>query len=749
LQDNPKELHSTVNLFSDKNNLSNSILDNANLIILVWKGSGNLIKFNNYAQKLTGFQESEMLGNGWDGKLVDDALKKIMMIYFNDLSKANIPSPHETYVFDRTGRKIDVFWNNSVIYDEDNKPSTYIAMGTDVSDRKIAEEKLLISYKSLEILNGKLSFAQQELKTKFQELQASQESLKEIEEKSRLAIEGSKDGTWDWKIKDNKFSLSTRCKAMLGFKGEELQDTTSSWIKLIHSEDLSSFQQAMKMHLNKTTLFFNINTRMKTKVGTYKWILIRGKAIFDDKNLPIRMAGSTSDITNRKKNEETIYKLAYYDSLTNLPNRTLANLKLEDELKKARKYNTKLAILYMDLDNFKSINDSFGHYFGDKLLIEVTNSFNKFIDEKITVSRLGGDEFLILIPDVSGVVYATKLANKILKSLYRPFSIENNSIFVTASIGIAISPDDGLDIQTLLKNADTAMYHAKAQGKNNYKLFTKKLNDKLVKKMELEKTLRFSLLNCKEQEFTVYYQPQINAKSGELAGLEALVRWFHPEHGFIPPNDFIPIAEETGLVSEIDEFVLRATCNQQKQWQLDGRKIVPVSVNISAHQFKHKNLFDKIQNILQETDLSPEWLHIEITESATISDMSTAIKILNKFKAIGVKVLLDDFGTGYSSLNHLKNLPISTLKIDKSFVDQIAHGEHEKAIAYTLIQLAHCLNMDVIAEGVETIEQLAVLKEQNCDTIQGYLFSKPLPAIDLETFLPRELLSNKPKSMIF
>lgn len=746
---NQKELQYTVSLFNDKNNLANSILDNANLIILVWKGSGNLIKFNNYAQKLTGFNEDEVLGDKWDGTIVDNSLRSSMMVHFKDLSNGIIPLPHETYVFDKLGHKIDVFWNNSAIYDENDKPSIFIAMGTDVSDRKTAEEKLRKSHKELEILNDKLYLAQQELKIKYEELQASQKSLKEVEESSRLALEGSKDGIWDWKIKDNKFTLSTRCKIMLGFKDEELESSISSWIKLIHPEDMRYFQQAMRKHLNRITPFLNINVRMKTKIGIYKWILLRGKAIFDDNNLPVRMAGSTTDITTRKKNEETIYNLAYYDSLTNLPNRTMLNLKLEGELKKAKKHNTKLALLYMDLDNFKSINDSFGHLFGDKLLIEVTKSIRETTEEKVTISRLGGDEFMVLIPDIINVTYATKLADKVLKSLYKPFLINNNSIFATASIGVATFPDDGLDAETLIKNADTAMYHAKSQGKNNYKLFSKELNDKLVKKMELEKTLRFSLLNCKTEEFTVYYQPQINAKTGELVGLEALVRWLHPKYGFIPPNEFIPIAEETGLVNEIDEFVLRTACRQQKQWITTGLKAVPVSVNISAHQFKHKNLFEKIQNILKETEISPKWLHIEITESATISDMSATIKILNKFKAIGVKVLLDDFGTGYSSLNHLKNLPVNTLKIDKSFVDQIAHREHEKAIAYTLIQLAHSLNMDVIAEGVETVEQLSVLQEHDCDTIQGYLFSKPLPANSLETLLSKNFLANKVDAKTF
>lgn len=611
--DNKKELEYTVDLFNDKNNLVNSILDNANLIILVWKEKGILLKFNNYAQILTGFKEDEMLGLGWDGNLVDNKLKNLMMAGFDDLSKGIIPDPHETYVFDKSGDKISIFWNNSVIYDKHNKPSIFIAMGTDISARKNAEEKLATSYKSLEMLNNKLSSAQEELKKRFKELHSSQKSLKEV--------------------------------------------------------------------------------------------------------------------------EEAMYKLAYYDPLTNLPNRTLLNLKLENELKKAKSNNTQVGLLYMDLDNFKSINDTFGHSFGDKLLVEVAKSFQSFIDKNMIISRLGGDEFLIIIPNIKDINCVTNLANEVLKSLCKPFIVNGLSTFVTTSIGIVIFPIDGTDIQTLFKNADTTMYHSKSLGKNTYQLFSKEINDNLVKKMELEKILRFSLLNCKKSEFSVYYQPQVDVKTSELVGLEALVRWHHPKYGFISPNEFIPLAEERGLVNEIDEFVLNTTCNQLKEWQNKGYKLVPVSVNISANQFKQQNLFEKIQEILNKTKLSSRWLHIEITESATICDMNMAIKILNKFKAIGVKVLLDDFGTGYSSLNHLKYLPINTLKIDKSFVDQIAYCENEKAIANTLIQLAHNLNMDVIAEGVETKEQLEVLKSQKCDTIQGYFFSKPLPSNKLESIL--------------
>lgn len=746
LDNNEKKLQQSIDLINDKNNLANSILDNANLIILVWRGTGNLIKFNNYAQKITGFKEREMLGHGWDGTLVDGSLKASMMVGFEELSNGIIPAAHETYVFDRTGHKISVFWNNSVLYDLDNKPSIFIAMGTDISARKSAEEKLVHSYKTLEILNEKLLFAQEELKKQFSELEASQETLKEMEERTRLALEGSKDGIWDWKIKENKLTLSTQCKVMLGYTDKELDHNLSSWIKLVHSEDIKLFQQAMKSHLDKKSAFLNINIRMKTKIGTYKWILVRGKAIFDDNNFPIRVAGSTTDITKRKNSEETIYKLAYYDSLTSLPNRTLLNEILEKEINKARNDKTKLAMLYMDLDNFKSINDTFGHSFGDKLLLEATNSFNSLICKNMILSRLGGDEFIILIPNINDISCAKKLASEILKCLYRPFNINDNSVFVTASIGIVTYPIDGDNIQTLMMNAETAMYHAKAEGKNNYQLFSKELNDQLVKKTDLEKTLRFALLNKKEKEFTAYYQPQVNAKTGNLIGIEALVRWIHPDKGFIPPNDFIPIAEETGLIKEIDEYVLKTACRQLKKWETEGLPIVPVSVNISANQFKHKSLFDKIENILHETKLDPKWLHIEITESATIDDMNLTIKILNKFKTLGVKVHLDDFGTGYSSLNHLKNLPINTLKIDKSFIDQIAYGKNEKAIAYALIQLAHNLNMEVIAEGVETEDQLAVLQDQQCDAIQGYLFSKPLPADELETFLNTNfLLKNQNK----
>jgi diguanylate cyclase (GGDEF)-like protein/PAS domain S-box-containing protein len=725
-----------ADLFGDKNNLDNIIMANADLIVLAWKDPENLIKFNKYAQKITGFKEEEMLGNGWCNHLFDNNLKSFMTKTFEDPSKSIIIDPHETYIFDKAGNKINVFLKNFILYDKEKKPYIFISIGMDIPKRKIDEDKLSSNYRVLEMPNNKLSSPKKELNKRYEELKSNQEYLKEIEEMSRLAIEGSKDGIWHWKVQENKIYLSTRCKIMLGYKDEELDNKLSSWIKLIHKDDIRNFQQAMKKHLTKQIPFLNINVRMKTKVGIYKWISIRGKALFNDTNFPIRIAGSTTDITSHKKSEETVYKLAYYDNLTNLPNKTLFNLKLNNEIKKCLKYNTHIALLYMDLDNFKSINDTFGHYFGDKLLLEVAKSLNYWLRDNISISRLGGDEFMIIISNLPNIDYARSLAEKILKSLYTPFVIDKTSVLVTASIGIVLCPSDGSDIGTLLKNADAAMYHAKSLGKNNYQLFSKQLSDKLMEKVELEKTLRFALLNKKEKEFMVYYQPQVDTITSQLVGMEALVRWLHPTRGFISPSQFIPIAEETGLINEIDELVIRTTCKQLKKWEKQGYKLVPVSVNISANQFKHeKNIFDKVKSILQETDLSPKWLHIEITESATITDMNLTIKILNKFKAMGIKVLLDDFGTGYSSLNHLKNLPINTLKIDKSFIDQIAYKENERAIARTLIELAHILNMDVIAEGVETQAQLEVLKSQQCDKIQGYLFSKPLSPDKAEKLL--------------
>ena len=545
----------------------------------------------------------------------------------------------------------------------------------------------------------------------------------------KLAIEGSNDGIWDWDILNDKGYISFKLKEVLGINNCDFEQFTNTWFELIHPEDRGNFEEALESYIYKKTPYFKCEYRVKTKENFYMWFLTRGKAIRDKEGIPIKLAGSHTDITERKKAEEKINYLAYYDTLTGLANRTLFEEKLRKRIEHSKKKKEMFGIIYLDLDNFKTVNDTLGHDFGNLLLKNVGALLEKHIGNEDIAARLSGDEYIILVPKLNSAEKLRNIANGIKNEFKDPFTLGNQEVYVTVSIGITVYPMDGEDEQTLLKTADTAMYYAKEAGKNNYQFFMPEMNEKMMEKLKLQNDLRRAVKN---EEFVVYYQPQLNIETGKIAGLEALVRWIHPVEGLIPPFKFIPVAEEMGLIGEIGEFVLRSACKQNKLWQKRGYPYMCVAVNLSARQFQQKNLIKIIDNVLIETGLEPQWLELEITESIGMEDLDFTISILHSFKDRGIKIALDDFGTGYSSLNYLKSLPINSLKMDKSFIDNITNDSKELAIAKAIATLASTMNLSIVAEGVETEEQLLMLKELKCDIAQGYLISKPLPAQEIE-----------------
>jgi diguanylate cyclase (GGDEF)-like protein/PAS domain S-box-containing protein len=423
--------------------------------------------------------------------------------------------------------------------------------------------------------------------------------------------------------------------------------------------------------------------------------------------------------------EEKINHMAFHDSLTGLANRRLFKKKFEDTLIHARESQSELGLLFLDLDRFKVVNDSLGHSMGDLLLQKVAHRLKFSMDSNSIICRQGGDEFLILLKEVS-LDETVQTANRIIKSLSKPIRLHEHEVVITPSIGISRYPAHGDDPDTLIKNADIAMYEAKRKGKNNYQIYQvsqeKVSNDQLVLEQYLRKALEYN-------ELVLHYQPQLDLMTNEMSGVEALIRWKHPKLGFISPSHFIPLAEETGLIVPIGEWVLRTACENNKAWQDAGIPPMVVSVNLSIRQFFQPDLISVISKILEETGLEPGYLELEITESMTMN-IDLAISILQKLKQLGVKIAIDDFGTGYSSLNYLKKLPIDRLKIDQSFVRDIEKDSNDSDIVATIITMGHNLKMKVIAEGVEVEEQLQFLKEQNCDEVQGYLFSKPITAED-------------------
>jgi diguanylate cyclase (GGDEF)-like protein len=429
-----------------------------------------------------------------------------------------------------------------------------------------------------------------------------------------------------------------------------------------------------------------------------------------------------------REHRERLYHLAHHDSLTNLPNRVLLHDRLSRMMIKAKRNKTHVAVLFLDLDRFKKVNETLGHEVGDRLLLEVARRLEQCIRKSDTVARLGDDEFAVLLDDLRDVKFVAVVVRKILQALARPVMIQDCELYASSSVGISLFPDDSDDVDILLRCANAALYRAKDAGKNNYQYYTADMNNRAFEFLLLESGLRKALEN---NEFVIFYQPLIDMNSNKVTAVEALLRWQHPEKGLIAPGDFIPLAEETGLIEPIGEWVLRSACSQNKKWQDAGYPPVKMAVNMSARQFNRKGITGLISGILQETGLSPEYLVIEITESIVMQDVQSTITKLKDMHRMGISLSIDDFGTGYSSLSYLKLFPIHNLKIARSFVFNITTNSTDAAIAASIILLAHSMNLKVVAEGVETEEQLEVLRRQGCDYFQGFLFSRPLAAEEI------------------
>ncbi len=495
--------------------------------------------------------------------------------------------------------------------------------------------------------------------------------------------------------------------------------------RLLHSDLVDeSFYQAMWRSIHETGQWQGeMLDRRKDGASYIKWLSIN--TLKYENGEVSHYIAVFSDISERKTAEERLTYMAQHDVLTGLPNRMLLQDRLTQAVAHAEREQRKVAVMFLDLDLFKDINDTLGHAIGDKLLQEIADRIRSTARASDTVSRQGGDEFVIMLPDMETTDAVAAIAVKLLETIAAPLWIDGNEIAVTTSIGISVFPEDGRDGNSLIKQADAAMYQAKKIGRNAYEFFTPEMNQRALERMAVEKKLRHAL---ERHEFYLHYQPQVDLRSGRIIGAEALLRWNNPEAGIILPGQFISLAEENGMIIPIGEWVLREACRQNRAWRDQGLPEIIMTVNLSAVQFRQKNLGDMVMSIVRDSDLTRSGLELEITESTVMHDADAVILLLGKLKDLGVRLAVDDFGTGYSSLSHLKRFPIDKLKIDQSFVRDVMVDPDNAAITSTIISMARSLKLKVIAEGVETADQLAFLKKRECDEMQGYYFSKPMPA---------------------
>ncbi len=523
-----------------------------------------------------------------------------------------------------------------------------------------------------------------------------------------------------------------------GYAVEQVLDQLPNMLTVDEQQEAHLRYVLKQLHQNST---WEGEVWLKRRNGEHYPAWVGITAVLDDEGDLASYVCFFSDISERKASEQRIHRLAYYDALTHLPNRTLFQDRLHTALQSAERQKSWVVLMFLDLDRFKPINDSLGHAAGDRMLKEMATRLLGCVDDDDTVARMGGDEFTLLLqPRANREVAlnrAIHVAEQILASLVKPFVLEGREFFVTASIGIALSPQDGNELSQLMKNADTAMYHAKERGKNNFQFYQADMNASALERLELESDLRHAL---EQDEFVLYYQPQFSGDGKRLTGAEALLRWRHPRRGLVPPGDFIPVLEELGLVVDVGDWVISEACRQLKTWHQAKVRVPKVSVNISARQFSDGQLGTRIATILKETGLPPACLELELTESILMREVSEAMQILAGLKNLGLSIAVDDFGTGYSSLNYLKQFPIDVLKIDRTFVDGLPSGEQDAQIARAIIAMAHSLNLAVIAEGVETHEQLDFLREHGCDEVQGYLFGRPMPASRFEAQFSNDAL---------
>ena len=571
------------------------------------------------------------------------------------------------------------------------------------------------------------------------ERQRADAALRESEERYALAVAGSNEGIWDWNLTNNLAYFSPRWQMLVGRDGDAGEGDVSYWFDRVHPEDKPGLQAALEAHFRNTQKHFEHAHRIKHESGEYRWMLARGLAVRDRDGNCCRMAGSLSDITDRKKAEDELVHYALHDGLTNLPNRTLFTDRLERAIRIFERDPKHLyAVLYFDLDRFKTINDSLGHSAGDSLLISVAHRLKEALRPSDTLTRLSGDEFAILLNEIGSPEDAVDVAQRIHLMLAKAFVVQGHTIFQAASTGIAMGAAKYTAPEQVLRDADLAMYRAKALKDREIVIFDDHMHTSVITRLRLETDLRRAL---RRQEFLIHYQPIVSLETGQVLSFEALVRWQHPTHGLLPPESFIKVAEEMGLISDLSWWIIEQAACQILQWQRLFPSTPPlgIAVNVTESLFRSGGVAEKLLRLLDECGLAPEHMCLEITENSFMDHQEAVLAELDSLRAAGVRLHIDDFGTGYSSLSYLQRYSYDTLKIDRSFIRDALGTSEASAIVEAIVALGKALNMNIVAEGVEKPEQVRFLREMNCPEAQGFWFSRPLSKNKVHTVLEHPL----------
>jgi diguanylate cyclase (GGDEF)-like protein/PAS domain S-box-containing protein len=673
---------------------SATYLDLMGNMFVVLDREGRVELANRRAHEVLGYSSGELVGRDWIEVIVPEAQRADVRATLDRLLEGRLEgvSVYENEVVTRDGKLRQIHWNNRFLRNDDGYPVATISAGEDITEQRVSEAQIRLFAKVVESTSQGIMISDADnciisVNPAFTHITGYH--LDEVRGKNPRILSSGRQGVDFYREMWREINSSGRWEGEL-WNRDRSGEVYPEWLSV---------------------------TALKNRAG-----------------IVTNYVGIFTDITRHKEDEAKIHFLAHFDPLTRLPNRTLLADRFRKASATAQRNDQKMAVLFIDLDRFKQINDSLGHLVGDKLLQGVAARFTSCIREADTLARLGGDEFILLLPDVEAPEDAAAVAQRCMESLRPAFTIDGHELQVTPSIGIAICPQDGESLDTLVKNADTAMYAAKDAGRDCWRFFTGDMNARIFARMLLENQLRRAI---ERQEFVLHYQPQLDILSGRVIGVEALVRWQHPEQGLVYPGDFITVAEESGLIAEIGSQVLREACRQLAAWHAAGLPKFTVAVNVSAPQFRTKEFYETVTTALGDAGLAAGYLELELTESILVHNVDTTLRLLQDFKRLGVMLSVDDFGTGYSSLSYLKRFPVDRLKVDQSFVRGLTHDMDDRAIVASVIAMGKHLRLRVLAEGVETADHLEILRKEGCDEYQGYLFSKPLPADQLAELLLR------------